>query len=119
MNEINHYEIVRDFIKSVPDGGAKARRALLALSIIASDPWRPIDDHARDGNNYLLAAYIVPSETAQINGSRPFWDVAYGCYWAGSFTSILGGKPSHYKIVTPPMSDGFLDVIAMEEQNEK
>lgn len=60
--------------------------------------WRPIESAPKD-KPILVAAYIVPSEEAQRNGSRAHWDIAIGRAFGTKLDrwfGILGGKPSHW-----------------------
>lgn len=83
---------------------------LAARGMIAAKPepidgqWQPIEKMGEPqlGKRYWLAAYIVPSEEAARNGSKPFWHVTDGLYVGKTWTGILGGKPSHYMdYITP------------------
>lgn len=69
--------------------------------------WLDIKDAPIDGTPHLLAAYIIPSEEAAKNGSKPYWDFGIGrpIYPArnGShWTGVVGGNPSHFKYLEPP-----------------
>lgn len=67
--------------------------------------WRTIESAPKDGQ-LLLAAYIVPSDEARRNGSRPFWDIAIGRAYGTKldrWSGILGTLPSHWMPKpTPP-----------------
>jgi hypothetical protein len=58
--------------------------------------WKPIKDAPKD-KRLVVAYYYVPSKYAAINGAKPFWDIAKdSIFLAGSWTSVLSGKPSHW-----------------------
>ena len=64
--------------------------------------WRPIATYDYDTcPEVLLASFIIPSEAAQENGSKPHWAIALGRCWSGAatkkFTGVLGQRPSHWR----------------------
>lgn len=77
-----------------------------ALTAALAEMWRPIEDAPKD-RPILLAAYIVPSDEAQRNGSRPFWDVAIGRAYGTNldrWSGILGTRATHFMpLPSPPM----------------
>lgn len=71
--------------------------------------WKPIhlapinpETHLMDTDMHL-AAFIVPSDEAQRNGSKPHWTYGHGReIYTGTFSGILGGNPSHFMPLVPP-----------------
>jgi hypothetical protein len=80
--------------------GNPARKCQCESCREANEPvegWLPIELAPLD-RELELAVYIIPSEEACRNGSRPFWDIGEGRWlWANYWSSILGGRPSHFK----------------------
>lgn len=68
--------------------------------------WQPIETYDYDGfPQVLLAGYIVPSEYAQENGSRPRWEISVGRCWhvnTRKFTGFLGQQPTHWMPLPKP-----------------
>lgn len=62
--------------------------------------WQPIETYDYEGfPQVLLAGYIVPSEYAQQNGSKPRWEISIGRCWhvnTRKFTGFLGQQPTHW-----------------------
>ncbi len=62
--------------------------------------WKLIDTYDFEKcQEVFLAFWCKPSEAAEANGSKPFWDVSYGrCYDVVNkkFTGILGGRPDFW-----------------------
>ena len=74
-----------------------------ALTAALAEMWRPIETAPRD-RAILLAAYIVPSDEAQRNGSKPFWHIETGRAFGTKldrWTNVLGEKPSHWMPLPP------------------
>ena len=88
------------------DHHAEICKSIRAQLIAAQ--WQPIDTAPADGTECLIASYIVPSDAAQQNGSKPFWDIAIGHCFSRTlkesrWTSVLGSSPSHWMpLPTPP-----------------
>lgn len=62
--------------------------------------WQPIETY--DYEKFplvMLAGFITPSEYAQSNGSKPFWEISIGRCWhvnTRKFTGFLGQQPTHW-----------------------
>lgn len=60
------------------------------------EQWQPIETAPYD-REIKLRAFIVPSDYAQQNGSKPHLVEASGRFmWQGLWSGILTGKPSHW-----------------------
>ncbi len=73
--------------------------------------WQPIETY--DYENFplvILAGFITPSEYAQSNGSKPFWEISIGRCWhvnTKKFTGFLGQQPTHWMpLPDAPESEG-------------
>lgn len=75
---------------------------------LGNEGWRPIETY--DYINFplvLLAGFITPSDYAQSNGSRPFWEISIGRCWhvnTRKFTGFLGQQPTHWQPLPSPPS---------------
>lgn len=69
--------------------------------------WQPIETCPAD-DTVFFAWYYKPSEAAAKNGANSYWAYGSGSKIMGSkmmkpiYTGILGGKPSHWALATPP-----------------
>ena len=68
------------------------------------DGWQPIETAPMDGTAVVLAAYVVPSEVAAANGSRPIWSIGVGReIYSGFWSGVLTGRPSYWRpLLDPP-----------------
>lgn len=68
--------------------------------------WLRIDDPDNPppaDRDVCLAAYIVPSDEAARNGSRPSWTYGVGReIYPGHWSGILGAQPSHWMPIEAP-----------------
>ena len=77
-----------------------------ALDAAITDGWQVIETY--DYINFplvLLAGFITPSEYAQENGSKPFWEISIGRCWhvnTRKFTGFLGQQPTHWMPLPKP-----------------
>jgi hypothetical protein len=81
-----------------------ALTAALAVDGVALQGWQPIESAPKD-RPLLLAAYIVPSDEAQRNGSRPIWHIETGRAFGTKldrWTNVLGQQPSHWQPLPQP-----------------
>lgn len=71
--------------------------------------WQPIETYDYEGfPSVLLAGFIVPSEYAQTNGSKPYWEISIGRCWhveTRKFTGFLGQQPTHWMPLPAPPAD--------------
>lgn len=84
-------------------------KAALAMRIAGG--WLPIEG-CPVNETVLFTSHIVPSAEAARNGSPAMWVYGTGSkiVTAGRnnytiYTGILGGEPSHYKLLTPPAQE--------------
>lgn len=65
--------------------------------------WQTIDTAPRDGTYVLLGGFVVPSATAQANGSKTTWDYGIGVYlWDDKWTGFVGSRPTHWMPLWEP-----------------
>lgn len=68
--------------------------------LVGVPEWQPIETY--DYEKFplvMLAGFITPSEYAQSNGSKPFWEISIGRCWhvnTRKFTGFLGQQPTHW-----------------------
>jgi hypothetical protein len=80
-------------------------------AVVALQGWRPIESAPKD-RPLLLAAYIVPSDEAQRNGSRPIWHIETGRAFGTKldrWTNVLGQQPSHWQPLPQPPAASDLE----------
>lgn len=71
--------------------------------------WLPIETYDYEKSpQVILAGFITPSEYAQSNGSKPFWEISIGRCWhvnTRKFTGFLGQQPTHWMPLPKPPED--------------
>ena len=73
------------------------------ITAALAEMWRPIEEAPKD-RPILRAAYIVPSDEAQRNGSKPFWHIETGRAFGTNldrWTNVLGERPSRWMPLPP------------------
>lgn len=80
------------------------------------DDWIPMSEAQPDSDEVaLLAAYIIPSQTAIENGAKPYWTYGIGTrIYDGVYSGILSCRPSHWKKLAPPKRG----IEGLREQNQ-
>lgn len=91
-------EMVQKACAAYDEHGVSEQAMRAALTAALAEMWMPIETAPRD-RAILLAAYIVPSDEAQRNGSKPFWHIETGRAFGTNldrWTNVLGERPSRW-----------------------
>lgn len=100
--------MLRDIDNDAPNGKncIEAQALTHAIEHMKRWQWQPIETY--DYETFplvMLAGFITPSEYAQSNGSKPFWEISIGRCWhvnTRKFTGFLGQQPTHWMQLPEP-----------------